>query len=52
MLGQVLSGVLLGQPGTVQQLSLKQRQVSLQEDTARGRVNDRSVGCRQHWQET
>ena len=34
VLGQVLSRVLLGQPGTVQQLPLKQRQVGLQEGTA------------------
>lgn len=33
MLGQVLSRVLLGQPGTVQQLPLKERQVGLWEET-------------------
>lgn len=32
VLGQVLSRVLLGQPGAVQQLPLKERQVGLEEE--------------------
>lgn len=54
MLGQVLSRVLLGQPGTVQQLPLKKRQVGLQKETAPHHLrslNNCAVCFRQHSQE-
>lgn len=51
MLGQVLSWVLLGQSGTVQQLPLKERQVGLQKETTlyyQRKLNNHTVFFIQH----